>query len=102
MFHSTKILTNQYKTCNTVRTSDFYVHILKELTTIEYLYRAGNQPNSWESVGGAMGNMICIHNIVAVCSVLGINNKEGFILKRTIWPMLLYGIIVSIVALCFF
>ncbi|MCK4999744.1 MAG: L-lactate permease [Anaerohalosphaera sp.] len=54
---------------------------------------------SEQSVGGAMGNMVCINNIVAVCSVLGIENKEGFILKRTVWPMLVYGIIAALVSL---
>jgi lactate permease len=41
--------------------------------------------------------MVCINNIVAVCSILGIVAKEGFIIKRTVWPMLLYGVIVAIV-----
>jgi lactate permease len=50
-----------------------------------------------QSVGGAMGNMVCINNIVAVCSILGLVGKEGFIIKRTVWPMLLYGVIVAIV-----
>ena len=46
-----------------------------------------------QSVGGAMGNMVCINNIVAVASVLALGNKEGYILKRTFLPMLIYGII---------
>lgn len=50
-----------------------------------------------QSVGGAMGNMVCIHNIVAVCSILGIDDQEGFILKRTVIPMLIYGVIAGIV-----
>jgi lactate permease len=50
-----------------------------------------------QSVGGAMGNMVCINNIVAVCSILGIVAKEGIIIKRTVWPMLLHGVIVAIV-----
>lgn len=41
-----------------------------------------------QSVGAAMGNMICIHNIVAVCAVLGLVNREGEILKSTIGPAL--------------
>ena len=53
---------------------------------------------SAQSAGGAMGNMVCINNIVAVCSILGINNKEGFILKRTVWPMITYGIIAAVVS----
>ena len=46
---------------------------------------------SLQSVGGAMGNMVCINNIVAVCTILGLRNQEGFILKRTILPMLAYA-----------
>lgn len=49
-------------------------------------------------VGGAMGNMICIHNIVAVCAVTGLIGREGMILKRTFWPFVLYGIVVGILA----
>lgn len=44
-----------------------------------------------QSVGGAMGNMVSIHNIVAVCSILGIGNQEGHILRKTIIPLLIYG-----------
>ncbi|SKA84902.1 lactate permease [Paucidesulfovibrio gracilis DSM 16080] len=51
-----------------------------------------------QAVGGAMGNMICIHNIVAVCAVVGLSGKEGTILRRTVWPFLLYGLMVGIVA----
>ena len=52
-----------------------------------------------QSVGGAMGNMICINNIVAVASVLSLVKVEGYILKRTIRVMLIYGVIVGIVAI---
>lgn len=52
-----------------------------------------------QSVGGAMGNMVCINNIVAVCSVLNINNKEGEIIKRTVMPMFVYGVITALSAL---
>ena len=53
---------------------------------------------SAQAVGGAMGNMICIHNIVAVCTVVGLSNREGDILKQTFWPFLLYGLVVGLVA----
>ncbi|MBL8819969.1 MAG: L-lactate permease [Planctomyces sp.] len=52
-----------------------------------------------QSVGGAMGNMVAIHNIVAVSSVLGLTNKEGEILRQTVGPMLIYGAIAAIVSL---
>ena len=51
--------------------------------------------------GGAMGNMICIHNIVAVCAVVGLSGKEGAILKRTVWPFLIYGLVVGVIASLF-
>lgn len=54
-----------------------------------------------QSVGGAMGNMVCINNIVAVCSVLALTKAEGAILKKTVWPMILYGIIAGTVAMLF-
>jgi lactate permease len=54
---------------------------------------------SLQSVGAAMGNMVCINNIVAVCSVLGIEKKEGDILKRTFLPTIVYGIIAVIAGL---
>ncbi len=50
-----------------------------------------------QGAGGAMGNMICIHNIVAACAVLGMIGHEGSILRRTFWPFLLYGVPVGIV-----
>ncbi|MDL2266848.1 L-lactate permease [Desulfovibrio sp. OttesenSCG-928-G15] len=51
-----------------------------------------------QAAGGAMGNMICIHNIVAACTVVGLVNREGDILKRTFWPFILYGVVVGIIA----
>ena len=39
-----------------------------------------------------MGNMICIHNIVAVCAVVGLFGKEGVILKANFPIFLFYGL----------
>ena len=50
-----------------------------------------------QAVGGAMGNMICVHNIVAACAVVGLSGREGEVLRRTFWPFLLYGTIVGII-----
>jgi lactate permease len=51
-----------------------------------------------QAVGGGMGNMVCIHNIVAALAVVGLSGQEGTILRRTVWPFLLYGLVVGIVA----
>ncbi|MCX7712156.1 MAG: L-lactate permease [Chthoniobacterales bacterium] len=39
--------------------------------------------------GGSIGNMICLHNIIAVCAVLGLKNQEGAILRKTLIPWFL-------------
>ncbi len=49
-----------------------------------------------QGVGGAMGNMICIHNIVSACAVLGLIGREGQILRKTWIPFVLYGIFTGI------
>jgi len=51
-----------------------------------------------QSAGGAMGNPICIHNIVAVCAVLGVVNREGEILKAGLIPVMVYGLIFALAA----
>jgi L-lactate permease len=41
-----------------------------------------------QSVGGAMGHMVCLHNIVTVAAILGIpTSKEGEMLRKTFLPM---------------
>lgn len=52
-----------------------------------------------QSVGAAMGNMICINNIVAVASVLSLTHQEGYILKRTALVVLIYGLFAGVVGL---
>ncbi len=54
-----------------------------------------------QSVGAALGNMVCINNIVAVSSILGLSNRDGDILKRTSVVMLLYGLIAGLVSVAF-
>jgi lactate permease len=43
-----------------------------------------------------MGNMIAISNIVAVTSILGLENQEGFVLKRTVIPLAVYALIAGV------
>jgi lactate permease len=64
---------------------------LKELPVIVILAIQG--------VGGAGGNMICINNIVAATAVTGMANREGEIIKKTIIPCILYGIVTFIIGL---
>jgi lactate permease len=52
-----------------------------------------------QSVGSAMGNMAAISNIVAVSSILGLFNQDGFILKRMVVPLIIYGLIAGVFGL---
>lgn len=52
-----------------------------------------------QSVGAAMGNMICLNNIIAVSTILGLKNQEGAMIKRTIVPMLVYALVAALMGL---
>jgi len=54
-----------------------------------------------QSVGAAMGNMVAISNIVAVSSILGLVNQDGFVLKRTVIPLIVYALVAGISGLIF-
>lgn len=41
--------------------------------------------------GGAIGNMICVHNVVAAATVVGLEGSEGKIIKIAVIPALLLG-----------
>lgn len=45
-----------------------------------------------QAVGGAAGNMISVHNVVAACAVVGMINKEGLIIRKTLVAMTYYVI----------
>jgi len=54
-----------------------------------------------QAVGGAMGNMACIHNVVAASATVGLIGREGIIIRRTVVPMLLYGLCAGMIGLFF-
>ncbi len=45
-------------------------------------------------IGGAVGNMVCVNNVVAVCATVGTSGKEGKIIRTCVIPMILYTAIV--------
>ncbi|MDE1556658.1 L-lactate permease [Comamonas aquatica] len=45
-----------------------------------------------QAVGGAAGNMICVHNVVAAGAVVGMMNREGEVIRKTLVPMAYYCI----------
>ncbi len=43
-----------------------------------------------QAVGGAAGNMICVHNVVAAAAVVGLAGREGLLIRKTLIPMTYY------------
>lgn len=48
-------------------------------------------------VGGAIGNMICVHNVVAASTTVGVLGQEGRIIRINLVPAVLYAILAGIV-----
>lgn len=45
-----------------------------------------------QAIGGAAGNMICVHNVVAASATVGLVDREGEIIRMTLIPMAYYCI----------
>jgi len=52
-----------------------------------------------QAVGGAAGNMICVHNVVAASAVVGLLGKEGLLIRKTLIPMTYYLIMAAIIGI---
>ena len=46
------------------------------------------------TVGGSIGNMVCVNNVVAACATAGTAGKEGKIIRINAIPMVIYCLIV--------
>jgi len=44
-----------------------------------------------QAVGGAAGNTICVHNVVAALAVAGLVGREGLVIRRTILVFIYYA-----------
>jgi lactate permease len=57
--------------------------------------RIGADP-SWivalQAVGGAAGNIICVHNVVAASAVVGLIGKEGEVIRKTFMVFVYYAL----------
>jgi lactate permease len=45
-----------------------------------------------QAVGGAAGNMICVHNVVAASAVVGLVGQEGAVIRKTLIPFTYYAL----------
>lgn len=44
-----------------------------------------------QSVGGAAGNVICVHNVVAASAVVGLLGREGLVIRKTLPAFIYYA-----------
>ncbi|MGH7573905.1 MAG: L-lactate permease, partial [Longimicrobiales bacterium] len=51
-----------------------------------------------QAVGGAAGNMITVHNVVAAAATVGLMGREGLLLRKTIFPMIYYCLLTGAIA----
>jgi lactate permease len=49
-----------------------------------------------QAVGGAAGNMICVHNVVAVLTTVGLVGKEGLVVRKNMLISLSYALFAGI------
>ena len=54
---------------------------------------------SLQNFGGAMGNMICVHNIIAACATVGLAGVEGLLIRRNLLPMTVAAILAGAVGM---
>ena len=46
-----------------------------------------------QAVGGAAGNMICVHNVVTASAVVGLLGREGAVIRMTLLPFIYYALL---------
>ncbi|MCB1093017.1 MAG: L-lactate permease, partial [Verrucomicrobiae bacterium] len=45
-----------------------------------------------QAVGGAAGNVICVHNVVAAAATVGLLGREGLVIRKTLLPFAYYAL----------
>lgn len=52
-----------------------------------------------QAVGGAIGNLVAIHNVVAALTVVGLIGEEGRVIRLELIPVLYYGVFAGILTM---
>jgi lactate permease len=52
-----------------------------------------------QAVGGAIGNMIAVHNVIAASATVGLKDQEGKIIRATVIPALIYALLAGIIGM---
>ena len=54
-----------------------------------------------QAVGGAAGNMITVHNVVAASATVGLSGEEGTLIRITLVPMIVYLLLAGLLGVLF-
>ena len=54
-----------------------------------------------QAVGGAIGNLIAVHNVVAALAVVGLVGEEGRVIRLELIPLAYYAAFSGLLALLF-
>lgn len=50
-----------------------------------------------QAVGGAAGNTICVHNVVAASAVVGLIGREGMVIRKTLPLFIFYAMLTGVI-----
>ena len=50
-----------------------------------------------QAVGGAAGNVICVHNVVAASAVVGLTGREGDVIRKTLLVFVYYALAAGVI-----
>ena len=54
-----------------------------------------------QAVGGAAGNVICVHNVVAASAVVGLTGREGDVIRMTLLVFVYYALAAGVIGFVF-
>ena len=54
-----------------------------------------------QAVGGAAGNVICVHNVVAASAVVGLTGREGDVIRKTLLVFVYYALTAGVIGFVF-
>ena len=54
-----------------------------------------------QAVGGAMGNLVAIHNVVAALATVGLVGQEGRVMRLNLIPLIYYAVFVAVWTMLF-
>ncbi len=54
-----------------------------------------------QAVGGAAGNVVCVHNVVAASAVVGLTGREGDVIRKTFMVFVYYALSAGLIGFAF-